>query len=180
MLHLHNRRLVTQVVVVFCFLAILAEAASAGVTAKEQLTAFTDKEFHELQSKARHGDATAALALGVAYEEGIRVQKNETEAVKWFQRAAAAGNAEVAHHLGVLYETGRLVHRITPKRPSGIARQRRWVSLLRNATWETCIAKVWECLEISTRQPNGMRWRRAEAMPNRKATWDTCTTVGKA
>ena len=109
MLHLHNRQLVAQIVAVFWFLAILAESASAGTTAMEQLAAFSDKQFHELENKARHGDATAAVVLGIAYEEGIHVQKDETEAVRWFERAAAAGNAEVAHHLGILYETGRLV-----------------------------------------------------------------------
>ena len=85
MFRLPNRRVITQVLAVFCFLSLLGGVASAGVTAREQLTAFTDKEFHELQNKARHGDPNAALALGVAYEEGIRVKKDEAEAVKWYR-----------------------------------------------------------------------------------------------
>ena len=34
-----------------------------------------------------HGDANAQATLAVAYEEGILVQKNLTEAVKWYRKA---------------------------------------------------------------------------------------------
>jgi TPR repeat protein len=102
MFRLHIRRVIMQVLAECCFVPLLAGVAPADITAEKQLAGFTVKQFHELQNKARHGDPTAALALGLAYEEGIHVEKDEAEAVKWYRRAGEAGSAEAQHHLGVL------------------------------------------------------------------------------
>jgi TPR repeat protein len=54
-----------------------------------------------LQKKASAGDALYQCALGSAYENGYRgLQKNPTEAVIWYRKAAAQDNAEAAYQLG--------------------------------------------------------------------------------
>src|SRR5579863_7016059 len=75
---------------------ILATTASiAGVTAKQELASISDSEFRGVQERARHGEAGAQVALGVAYEEGIHVQQDLAQALDWYRRAAQQGNAEV-------------------------------------------------------------------------------------
>ncbi len=90
-----------------CSLVFPAAIAKAGNTAKEELTNLTQKQFILLQNQARHGDPGAQAALAVAYEEGIHVQQDLTEAIRWYRKAALRDNAEVQHHLGLLYEQGR-------------------------------------------------------------------------
>ena len=41
------------------------------------------------------------------YEQGIGVSKDEKEAVVWYGKSAAHGNAAAQFNLGVLYENGR-------------------------------------------------------------------------
>jgi uncharacterized protein len=85
---------------------LITAITTAAVTVKQQLVNATDSEFRQLQDRARHGDAGAEAAMGVAYEEGIHVAKDMKQAVEWYRRAAEQGNAEVQHHLAALYEAG--------------------------------------------------------------------------
>ena len=49
---------------------------------------------------------TAQCHLGRAYEKGSGVKKNELEAVQWYRKAAAQGDAYGEFLLGVAYECG--------------------------------------------------------------------------
>jgi TPR repeat protein len=40
------------------------------------------------------------------YENGYGVTKDDTEAVKWFRKAAEQGNATGQYNLGIMYENG--------------------------------------------------------------------------
>ncbi|KAK1868785.1 hypothetical protein I4F81_011268 [Pyropia yezoensis] len=55
---------------------------------------------------AAAGNALATSNLGVCYERGLGVAKDEKRAVELFQEAAAAGDAGANRHLGVCYERG--------------------------------------------------------------------------
>ena len=50
-------------------------------------------------------------ALGFLYGRGRGVERNATEAVRWYRRAAEQGNARAQNNLGVMYGTGRGVER---------------------------------------------------------------------
>ena len=52
------------------------------------------------------GDADAQSNLGNAYYAGQGVERNYTEAVKWFRRAAVQGLAEAQFNLGSCYLNG--------------------------------------------------------------------------
>ncbi|MCA1925305.1 MAG: sel1 repeat family protein [Thiobacillus sp.] len=56
---------------------------------------------------ASSGDANAQLALGIRYQEGDGVIKNDTEAAKWFARAAKSGLAEAQYRYGLALLEGR-------------------------------------------------------------------------
>jgi TPR repeat protein len=61
----------------------------------------------ELKARAESGDVKAQTQLGMAYASGDGIQADETEAVKWFRRAAEKNDAAGQYLLGEMYLTGR-------------------------------------------------------------------------
>src|SRR4029077_12377103 len=59
-----------------------------------------------IQAMADAGDASAQYTLGVMYERGQGVSKDETQAVSWYQRAAAQGLATAQYNLATMYSLG--------------------------------------------------------------------------
>ena len=55
---------------------------------------------------AEEGHADSQFNVGLMYEQGIGVGKNEKDAVLWYGKAASQGNASAQFNLGVLYEHG--------------------------------------------------------------------------
>ena len=60
----------------------------------------------ELKKAAEQGDAQAQHNLGLCYANGIGVEKNLSEAVKWYRKAAEQGDAQAQFNLGVCYANG--------------------------------------------------------------------------
>ncbi len=60
-----------------------------------------------LRAGADRGDPNAAVALGLLYENGIKVPLDYAEARKWFQSAADKGSAAGEYELGLMYQNGR-------------------------------------------------------------------------
>jgi TPR repeat protein len=67
--------------------------------------------FAELHKQANAGDPRAQLWVGVAYQRGIGVKRDEGTAVAWFLRSASAGNPDAQNSLGQSYEEGSGIHR---------------------------------------------------------------------
>lgn len=63
----------------------------------------------------RTGDFAAQTNLGVFYQKGIGVKKDEKEAVKWYRKAAENGNAVARANLGQSYYYGNGVKQIMPR-----------------------------------------------------------------
>jgi TPR repeat protein len=78
------------------------EAGIAAYEANDLPLAF--KEFLVASEK---GHADSQFNLGLMYEQGIGVGKDEKEAVGWYGKSAAQGNSAAQFNLGVLYENGR-------------------------------------------------------------------------
>ena len=64
------------------------------------------KSFQETKIKAEKGDAAAQFALGLMYDVGQGVPKDEAEAVKWYRKAADQGDADAQNNLGFMYGEG--------------------------------------------------------------------------
>jgi len=56
---------------------------------------------------AEQGNASAQYILGVRYESGRGVAKDEAAAVAWYRKAAAQGHGLGQYTLGVMYDNGR-------------------------------------------------------------------------
>ena len=52
---------------------------------------------------AEQGNAIAQYGLGVIYNKGMGVEKNPTEAMKWYRKAAEQGHASAQVKLGIMY-----------------------------------------------------------------------------
>lgn len=61
----------------------------------------------DLRTLADQGDAEAQYQMGVRYDEGDSVQKDDAQAVQWFQHAAEQGHVDAQAHLGAYYWAGR-------------------------------------------------------------------------
>jgi len=63
------------------------------------------------REEAKEGIAYAQFKLGVCYERGRGVEKNEAKAVEWYSKAAAQDHISACGNLGVCYEEGAGVTR---------------------------------------------------------------------
>jgi uncharacterized protein len=61
----------------------------------------SDDRITLLRERANRQDAQAQLALGLVYMEGDGMLIDAREAVRWFEKAARAGNVEAQYHLGM-------------------------------------------------------------------------------
>ena len=55
---------------------------------------------------AEQGDANAQFRLGVMYDSGQGMLRNEAEAIKWYRKAAEQDDAVAQFDLGVMYAKG--------------------------------------------------------------------------
>ena len=62
--------------------------------------------FDELKMLAEQNDPLSQHALGLLYAEGAGVQRNRTEAARWYAKAAEQGLAQSQYNLAVSYFTG--------------------------------------------------------------------------
>ena len=63
------------------------------LTALLATTTFAAPDFDETMAAAKQGDGYAQYNLGVMYDKGVGVPENNTEAVKWYRKAADQGLA---------------------------------------------------------------------------------------
>ncbi|WP_171160246.1 tetratricopeptide repeat protein [Usitatibacter palustris] len=67
--------------------------------------------FRLFRARAESGDKNAFLNLGYFYDVGLGVRKDQAEALRWYRRAARAGDSAAASNIGTVYrEAGR--HRL--------------------------------------------------------------------
>lgn len=64
------------------------------------------QSLYEYQEAAEQGDPEAQLQLGLLYEQGNGVERDQEEALRWFTLAAEQGNAAAQANLGDLFEFG--------------------------------------------------------------------------
>ncbi|MBI3453859.1 MAG: sel1 repeat family protein [Rhodospirillales bacterium] len=99
-------------------LALMVGLAMAGASAgpawagfDDGVTAFYRQDYTraiaEWRPLAERGDIRSQFNMGMMYERGFGVEKNEAEAARWYRRAAEQGYAFAQHSLGLLYAEGR-------------------------------------------------------------------------
>lgn len=73
------------------------------------------QQFNKKLKQARAGKISAMYDVGNLYMRGRGVNRNMTEAAKWFQKAASTGHAFAQARLGILYFEGRGVKQNYPR-----------------------------------------------------------------
>ena len=93
----------------------MSAGMSSGATLDDGLEAFEAGNFEKanrvFEKLAKDGNSSAQFQLGLSYELGRGLEKDDLMAVKWFEAAAQKELALACLHLGVFYEAGRGVKR---------------------------------------------------------------------
>lgn len=63
--------------------------------------------FWKLYTNALRGEKIAQFETGVMFERGIGVELNQTQASKWYEKAAIQGHKDAQFNIGIMYATGR-------------------------------------------------------------------------
>jgi hypothetical protein len=87
--------------------ALIASLAVLLVNAGVSQQASQPESLSSLRQRAERGDAKAQLELGMAYEDGRGVERDEAEAIRWYKRSAELGNSEAANRVAIAYHAGR-------------------------------------------------------------------------
>jgi TPR repeat protein len=91
------------------FVSLLSSPVLAGFT--EGVAAYeagnVPLAVKEFRASAEEGHADSQFNLGLMYEKGIGVSKDEKKAVAWYLKAALQGKSHAQYNLAVLYENGR-------------------------------------------------------------------------
>ena len=71
--------------------------------------AITPETFNQLMGRALRGETDAQYALATKYALGEGVEKNLTEALKWYTKAAEKGDTKALTKLAIIYYYGQFV-----------------------------------------------------------------------
>ena len=83
--------------------SITAEISLGDIAAEQKIYSQAAKHYLKL---AETGYTLFQLKLGLLYDLGLGVPKNDVEAVKWFRHAAEKGDTAAQHYLAVHYANG--------------------------------------------------------------------------
>lgn len=64
-------------------------------------------EFWKIYTNALRGDKIAQFQVGVMYERGMGVDKNESMSALWYEKSAIQGYRDAQYNLGIMYASGR-------------------------------------------------------------------------
>ncbi len=102
-----NRLLILPVLL----LTLLVGTPASSADYQKGLTAARSGDYatalREWEPLAKQGNATAQYNLGLMYDNGWGVPKNDKIAVKWYRLAAEQGNASAQYNLGLMYDNGK-------------------------------------------------------------------------
>lgn len=98
-----------SVFLIALFASLVNSSAIAGF--EEGIAAYQANNmplaYKEFRAAAEEGHSDSQFNVGLMFEQGIGVGKDEKEAIAWYQKAAVQGNALAQYNLAVLHENGR-------------------------------------------------------------------------
>jgi hypothetical protein len=99
--------------VLVSFLLIFGLMSSVSADFKTGYDAYQQGDYKtaikELRPLAEQGNADEQFILGLMYDNGQGVTKDDQTAVKWYRKAAEQGQANAQTSLGVMYALGQIV-----------------------------------------------------------------------
>lgn len=67
---------------------------------------YTDA-FWKVYTDALRGDKVAQFQVGVMFERGLGINKNEAEAAGWYEKSGKQGYVDAQYNIGIMYASGR-------------------------------------------------------------------------
>jgi uncharacterized protein len=99
-----------KILVIFILTMGVLPAGMSADARQSQPSTQTDKPAAvvtaEAHARAERGDADAQFTLGWMYDEGLRVPKDDAQAVAWYRKAAEQGDEYAQYNLGSKYFKG--------------------------------------------------------------------------
>jgi TPR repeat protein len=96
-----------MVIFATCILALTTVASMAADTLEDAVTAYRKANYATAlriyRSMADQGLAIAQFNVGLMYDNGQGVSKDEVQAMKWYRLAAGQGRSDAQYQLGHLY-----------------------------------------------------------------------------
>jgi TPR repeat protein len=89
--------------------ALLEAALNSGYPPRDSI--ISSEAVGMLLKYSKQDDPPSQSKLAVLYEQGAGVEQNNGEALRWYQRAAAAGDLAATNNIGFLYFAGQGVER---------------------------------------------------------------------
>lgn len=94
----------TSMLKIMVFHSISSASSNIEITsAEEQLS---DAQYKKLVNAGIQGDSFSQFELGTLYEHADYVDKNLTEALRWYHLAAEQGNVMAQYNVAVMYMNG--------------------------------------------------------------------------
>jgi hypothetical protein len=90
----------------WCVVSFLMFVLCAGIQMNAQNADLDRKIFEQNKIKAEKGDAGCQSAVGWDYFNGVGVERDQAEGIKWYRKAVAQGSAEAEGYLACCYGTG--------------------------------------------------------------------------
>ena len=98
----------------FAFVSVISMLVIAGQALAGPLddanAAFAKKDYPTALSLwrplAEAGNAEAQRGLGILYDNGLAVARDKNQAVDWYRKAAAQGDAQAEYRLGMKFVMG--------------------------------------------------------------------------
>ncbi len=89
--------------------ALLEAALNSGYPPSNSI--ISSEAVGTLLKYSKYDDPPSQSKLAVLYEKGAGVEQNDGQAMRWYQRAAAAGDLTATNNIGFLYFAGQGVER---------------------------------------------------------------------
>jgi len=109
-----KRFIISFFITPFLFFSILAQASEL----EDGFQAFSAGNYEQALRLwlplAEKDNDKAQYNLGILYNKGLGVEKNEKTAFIWYKRASANGNTDAMYNLALMYNQGRVIYR-SPK-----------------------------------------------------------------
>lgn len=96
------------------FLSFIVNAGELEEGFQEFKTGNYEQALRLWHPLAEKDNDKAQYNIGILYNQGLGVEKNEKTAFIWFKRAASNGNTDAMYNLALMYNQGRVVYR-SPK-----------------------------------------------------------------
>jgi uncharacterized protein len=97
----------SRAIFVTCILALTTVASMAADTLEEAVAAYRKADYTTAlriyRSMADQGLAVAQFNVGLMYDNGQGISKDEVQAMKWYRLAADQGRPDAQYQLGHLY-----------------------------------------------------------------------------